>query len=97
MPSNVVKSFAEKSGKSVAEVEKLWSKAKSIVKKEYPDIEPETDRWYSLVTGTLKKMVGLKESSAIDRALCEHAHTSEQNEMTFLDLVEQEMQKLDKI
>lgn len=97
MPNNVVKSFAEKSGKSVEKVESLWKKAKSIVKKEYPDVTPESDKWYKLVTGTLKNMLGLKESQAVNRALCEHAHANEQTEKTFLELVEQEMERLDKI
>lgn len=56
MPSNVVKSFAEKTGKSEEEVEKLWDKAKDIAKKEG---EEEN---YAYITGVLKKMLGLNES-----------------------------------
>lgn len=79
MPSNVVKSYAEKTGKSEAEVEKLWDKAKEQVSKEYEDVEKDSDQYYSLVTGILKNMLGLKESE------------------TFVDLIDNEMQSLDKL
>lgn len=62
MPSNIVKSFAEKTGKSEAEVEKLWSEAKSAAEKQYPEVEKDSDRYYSIVTGILKNMLGIKES-----------------------------------
>ena len=55
MPSSVVKSFAKKAGKSEEEVEKLWNDTKSIVKKDYPDIEVDSDNYFQLVTGILKK------------------------------------------
>ena len=57
--ANVVKSFADETGKSVAEVEKLWDEAKAIVKKEYPEVKESNDRFYELVTGILKKMLKL--------------------------------------
>lgn len=63
MPSSVVKSFADKTGKSVAEVEKLWDKAKAIVKDEYKDVPEDSDKFYSLVTGILKKMLKIDEQS----------------------------------
>lgn len=62
MPSNVIKSFAEKSGKSEKEVEALWDEAKEQVNENYTDVEKNSDRYYALVTGILKKMVGLKET-----------------------------------
>ena len=95
MPSNIVKSFAEKSGKSKDEVEKLWNKAKSIVSKEYPNVEKESDKWYALVTGTLKNMVGLKESSLLNRI--QHEGIMEHNESTFIELVEEEISDLEKL
>ena len=54
MPSSIVKSFAAKSGKSVADVEKLWDKAKKVAanagrKEDYP-----------YITGILKKMLKLE-------------------------------------
>lgn len=62
MPSNVVKGFAEKTGKSEAEVEKLWDEAKAKAKEEYPDVTEDSDRFYMIVTGILKKMLGMNES-----------------------------------
>lgn len=56
MPSNVVKSFADKTGKSTQEVEELWDKAKGIAK------ETGEEENYAYITGVLKKMLGLKES-----------------------------------
>lgn len=62
MPSATIASFAKKTGKSEKEVERLWKEAKQAVDKQYPDIEKDSDRYYALVTGILKKMVGLKEN-----------------------------------
>jgi Zn ribbon nucleic-acid-binding protein len=56
MPANIVKSFAEKTGKSESEVEKLWDKAKASVDK--PESDPS---YYPNVTSILKKMLGLNE------------------------------------
>lgn len=54
----MVSALASESGKSVQEVEKLWDKAKGLVKKEYNKSEDD-DGFYSLVVGILKKMLGL--------------------------------------
>lgn len=51
----VVTSFAEKSGKSVEEVEKLWKEAKAAAKEE------NRDQDYAYITGILKKMLKLNE------------------------------------
>lgn len=56
MPSNIVKSFAEKTGKSVAEVEDLWNQAKTSAKE-----QGEGDN-FAYITGILKKMLKLNES-----------------------------------
>ncbi|WP_298751891.1 hypothetical protein [uncultured Arcobacter sp.] len=64
MPTATVKSFADKTGKSVGEVEKLYNDAKAIVKKEYPDIKEGDDRFYQLVIGILKNMLKLNEETA---------------------------------
>jgi len=61
MPSNLVKSFAEKSKKSEEEVDKLFKKSEDIVKKQYKDVEVGSDSFYKLVVGVLKKMLGLNE------------------------------------
>lgn len=59
MPNNIVKSFSDKSGKSEAEVEKLWDKSEEIVKEKYNLSPDDGDKFYSLVTGVLKKMLKL--------------------------------------
>lgn len=71
MPSNVVKSFARKTGKSVSEVEDKWEEAKKQVEDEYPNIKKDSDRYYKLVTSITKSMIGLKESftDIVDREL----------------------------
>jgi hypothetical protein len=75
MPENIIRSFAEKSGKSEEEVERLWRKAKSLVTLQYDIEEPgddtgetEKERYYKLATGILKHMVGLgkPDESCID-------------------------------
>lgn len=60
MPNNIIKSFAEKTGKSISEVDKLWNKAVDIVKDEYKDVTPESEKFYKLTTGVLKKMLSLE-------------------------------------
>lgn len=61
MPSNVVKSFAQKTGKSEAEVDKLWNQAKAEADKK-DDLEKDSDRYYAYVTGILKKMLSIDEN-----------------------------------
>ena len=59
-PAGVVHALAIKSGKSEPEVEKMWDEARSIVTKEYKKDEDDENYW-ALVTGTLKKMLGVTE------------------------------------
>lgn len=54
MPASVVKSLADKSGKSVAHVEALWAKAKQIA----GDKGHGED--YAFITGLLKKMLKIE-------------------------------------
>jgi hypothetical protein len=63
MPSNVVKSFAEQTGKSIEEVEKLWNKAKTNAIKQ--GFKEDDSNFFAYVTGTLKKMLGLNESEVL--------------------------------
>jgi len=56
MPANVIKSFAQETGKSAEEVEKLWDKAKEIAKDEGQDEN------YAYITGILKKMLKINET-----------------------------------
>jgi hypothetical protein len=57
-PAGIIHAFALKSGKTEAEVEKMWREAQDVVKKEYSKGEDDEGFW-ALVTGTLKKMLGV--------------------------------------
>lgn len=57
MPNNIIKSFAERSGKPIKDVERLWDKAKEIAKTEVHQEE------YDYIVGVLKKMLSLNEGS----------------------------------
>lgn len=54
--SAIVNAFADKYNKSKEDIEKLWIKAKGIVKAEYK-LGEEDDRFFSLLMGVLKKML----------------------------------------
>lgn len=56
MPAPIIKSFAEKSGKTEKEVEELWDKAKEIAK------ESNRDEDYAYIVGILKKMLRINET-----------------------------------
>ncbi|GEM_PF-6170634 len=56
MPAAVVKSPAD---------EKKWTKAKEIVKKQYPDVNEGDDRFYALVMGVFKQMKGGQLAKAL--------------------------------
>jgi len=59
MPSNVVKSFAKKSGKSVSEIEAMWDQhTAELEKKGF-----KGNSLYAQVTAILKKRLHIKESS----------------------------------
>lgn len=62
MPSNVLKGFAKKSGKSMSDLERYWDEAKKSVKENYPDVAVGSDRYYKIVVGIVKKRAGLSES-----------------------------------
>lgn len=70
MPSNVVKSFAERSHKSIAEVEQLWRDAKAEAKKKFAKNDPH---FWAYVTGTVRHQLGLKEAKLeeMEDLLCE--------------------------
>ena len=59
MPANVIKSFASKSNKSVANVEKLWDKAKAQA------AEQGRSKDYAYIVGILKSMLKI-EGMSID-------------------------------
>ena len=64
MPLAAIKSFAKKTGKSEAEIEKYWEEAKAIVDKEYSK-KTEPEKYYgtamNILKNKLKKHAGLKE------------------------------------
>lgn len=72
MPSNIVKSFAKKSDKSIKQVEKMWDEAQDIVKKQNPKIKKSSKKYYPLVVGVLKKMLKLNESQMVFNILVEN-------------------------
>ena len=63
MTNSIIKSFAKKTGKTEEDVEKLWDKAIEIAKEK--DVAPESDEFYKVVTGTLKKMLKIDEEFAV--------------------------------
>lgn len=65
-PAGIIHSLALKSGKSDTEVEKMWSKAKDLVKEKEHKSEDDNG-YYALVVGYLKNMLGIKpdENAAI--------------------------------
>jgi len=65
MPAPLIATFAEKSGKSEKEVERLYNEVKKQVEKEYSLTEKDGERFYQLVVGILKKMVGISKSDAV--------------------------------
>lgn len=62
MPSPFVKSLAKTSGKSEAEIEKFWKKAKEITSDTFNKKEADFgDKEYAYTTGIVKQMLGMKE------------------------------------
>ena len=58
MPSNVVKSFAERSGKSLGKIEGYWDEAKKSAMEKFGKKGP---KYWSYVTAIVKKRAGLAE------------------------------------
>lgn len=81
--ASVVKSFADKTGKSVDEVEKLWDEAKTIAKKE----DREED--YPYITGILKKMLKINEQLNLNYMEPEMEEFEQIETMSFNDAIEQ--------
>lgn len=79
MPSNIVQSFAIKTGYEEKEVEGLWKKAKKLAKKQYPKIKEKSEQYWKIVTGILKKMLGIKKESLDNDILevCKFFETSQ--------------------
>lgn len=60
MPLPIIKSFAEKSGKTVKEVERLYKIAQT---KAYDNFTTKNDDFYAYSIGILKNMLGIEESA----------------------------------
>jgi len=67
MPSSIVKSFAEKTGKSVAEVEKKWNEIKDQLKKSGKS-EDDPGFFQNLV-GVLKKRLKIESKLSFKQFL----------------------------
>lgn len=89
MPASIIKSFADKTGKSLSDVERLWDKAKQSAK----DQNREKD--FAYITGILKKMLGIEESLSNQigdlkmsrcRKLLEKSQTKVVNENELLEI-----------
>jgi hypothetical protein len=61
--ASVVSAWAKRSGKSQDEAERLWQKAGDLASKNYPDLSPESDRWYQVKMGIYRRMVGVAAES----------------------------------
>lgn len=67
MPAPVVKSFAKKSGKSEAEVEKMWKEVKASLLSQGKSEKDEN--FYSLLVGIMKKNLKLEGMEEIENSL----------------------------
>lgn len=60
MPIPMIKSFADKSGKSIQDVEKLWDAIIDDVKERYK-VKDGDEKLYKIATTILKKRLQLEE------------------------------------
>jgi hypothetical protein len=56
VPSSVIKSFAEKSGHSVSDVEKLWDESKVEAAKKFKE---DDSKFWAYVNATTQRKLGL--------------------------------------
>lgn len=62
MPNNIIKSYADKTNKSISELETIWDKAVDITKEDFNKNKEEfKDKEWAYTTSIFKKMVGIKE------------------------------------
>lgn len=87
MPLAAIKSFAKKTGKSEAEIEKYWEEAKAIVDKEY-NKKTESEKYYGtamkILKNKLKKHAGLTESR-LEMFLSQDAVNEADTEIDFIE------------
>lgn len=81
MPNSIVKSFAEKTGLSIAEIEDKWESAKKYVKDELKISQDAGEKFWQAVTGTLKYWLRNKLKTedfvVIDKMLKEATETGD--------------------
>lgn len=75
MPNSLVVSFADKSGKSVKNVEGMWSKAVEIAKEQY-NLTEKSKNFYAVVVGLLKKMLNMNEDGITTANMGAYQHYS---------------------
>ena len=68
MPHPYLDKVAKVCGKDKDELEKLWSKAEEIAKKEYNVSKDDGGRYYGVVMGIFKKMLGKDCLSKLDKS-----------------------------
>ena len=76
MPSAVVKSIADKTGLTKAEVEKHWKKAKEIISNDY-EFKQSNPKYWKLVTTLTRKMSKLKETYSATKNFLDYYVISE--------------------
>lgn len=74
MPNPLIKSYSERSGISVSEIEKLWDEAK---KNAHEKFDKEDSHFWAYVNAVVRKQLGLK--SKLKEHLCALAQ-AENNE-----------------
>jgi len=63
MPNNIIKSYADKTNKSISELETIWDKAVDITREDFNKSKDKFgDKEWAYTTSIFKKMIGVKES-----------------------------------
>ena len=69
MPSQTLKNYAKKSGKSIKTVEKAWEDCKKFADKKFKDKEKDGEYW-KLVNGCTKHKLGIDTKPATECLMC---------------------------
>lgn len=60
MPNKNIESYAERSGRSVEEVERIWDETVEQAKHKFPKDEWESDDFYAYINATVLIKLGLR-------------------------------------
>jgi len=60
MPNKNIESYAERSGKTVKEVERIWDETVQEAKKKFPEDEWESDGYYAWINAVTMMKLQLK-------------------------------------